>query len=70
MHLSWPTSPDGRLAHLPCLAHLAHLPHRAHLGQAALLRVEGRAGLEARLKELGVRSIGARLRVVHAVGAA
>ena len=67
MHLSWPTSPDGRLAHLPCLAHLAHLPP---LGQAALLRVEGRAGLEARLKELGVRSIGARLRVVHAVGAA
>jgi hypothetical protein len=67
MHLPWPTSPDARLAHLACLAPLAPL---APLGQAALLRVEGRAGLEARLKELGVRSIGARLRLVHAVGAA
>ena len=67
MHLPWPTSPDARLAHLACLACLACL---APLGQAALLRVEGRAGLEARLKELGVRSICARLRLVHAVGAA
>lgn len=38
-----------------------------HTIQAALLHVEGRAGLEAKLKELGVRSIGARLRVMHAV---
>jgi len=58
-----PTSP----ASPPLATHLATL---APLGQAALLRVEGRAGLEARLKELGVRSIGARLRLVHAVGAA
>ena len=32
-----------------------------------MLHVEGRAALEARLKELGVRSMGARLRLVHAV---
>ena len=38
-----------------------------HTIQAALLHVEGRAGLEAKLKEPGVRSIGARLRVMHAV---